>query len=109
MTIGAREKNWIVQRDFVEVFSRRELRRFPESFDPAAPGDPVAALSLGDARFNLCEEIFEGACPFKIEAHLPLANPEDVAMRIGKARDDRFAAEIDDARFVAAKFSRVFV
>ena len=109
MTIGAREKNWIVQRDFVEVFSRRELRRFPESFDPAAPGDPFAALSLGDARFNLCEETFEGVRPFKIEAHLPLANPEDVAMRIGEARDDRFAAKIEDARFVAAKFSRVFV
>ena len=30
-------------------------------------------------------------------------------MRIGEARDDRFAAKIEDARFVAAKFSRVFV
>src|SRR5947199_9507395 len=109
MTIGAREKNRISGRDFVEIFSRRELRRFPESFDPAAPGDPFTALSLGDARFNLCEETFEGVCPLKIEAHLPLANPEDVAMRIGEAGHDRFAAKIEDARFVAAKFSRVFV
>src|SRR5213594_3097061 len=109
MSVCTREKDGILRRDFVELRARRKLWRFPESLYPAAPGDPLTALSLGDARFNLCEETFEGVCPFKIEAHLPLANPEDVAMRIGEARDDRFAAKIDDARFVAAKFSRVFV
>src|SRR6266404_8341242 len=109
MTIGAREKNRIVLRDFVELRARRKLRWFPKCFDPAAARDPFATFGLRNALLNPGEKIFERVRPFEIQFHLALADSENMAMRIGETRHDRFAAKIDDARFVTAKFSRLFV
>ena len=59
VAIGAREINRIVRRDFVELRARRKLRRFPESLDPATPGDPFVRLGLRGALFYFGEKIFK--------------------------------------------------
>jgi len=109
VTVCAREKNRVFGRDLVEIGTGGKLWRFPESLDPAAPGDPFAALSLSDALLNFREKIPERVRAFEIQIHLPLADSEDVAMRISQARQNSVAVKIDNARSIAAKFVGVFV
>src|SRR5207237_1219672 len=49
MAVGAGEKNRVARRNFIQIGTGRELRRFPESLDPAAAGDPFPALGSRDA------------------------------------------------------------
>src|SRR6266496_6154617 len=109
VTVSTRKINGIVRRNFVEISTCRKLRRLPESLNPPAAGDPFAALTLRDALLNFGEKIFERVRAFEIEVHLPLADSEDVAMRIGQSRHHGFAAKVDNARFLARELFRVRV
>src|ERR1700682_645982 len=59
MTIGARKKNRIVRRYFVQVQARRKNLWFPESLDPTPARDPLAGRRLPDALFHFREKILE--------------------------------------------------
>ena len=109
VTVRAGKKYGIVGCDCIEILLCWKLWRFPKCFDPAAASDPFAGRGLRDARFHFGEKIFARVRPFEIQIHLALANSENVAMRIGQAGHNRFAAQIDNACFIAAKVLRVFV
>jgi len=114
MTVGAREKYRIVRRNFIQVTPGRESRRFPKkkkkkkkkkkvSIQPR----PVIHLPrpvLRDALFHFLEKIFARVRALEIQSHFPLANSEDVTMRIGQSRHHGFAAKVDNARFLAREF-----
>ena len=107
VTVGAGEIERIIRRDFVELFARRKLRRFPKCFDPAAAGNPFAALGIGYPLLYFGEKLVKRVCPFEIQIHLALADSENVAMRVGQTGYDGFAGKIDDTGGV--KFLRVVV
>src|SRR3977135_1281903 len=97
MAVSASQEDRIVRRELVEVLPGRELRRFPESLDPTAASDPFVALGFCDSRFHLRQKIFERVRAFQVQRQLALADSEDVTMRIGQARHQRFAAKINGA------------
>ena len=107
MTIGAREINWVVGRDLVELRSRRKLRRLPESLYPAPACDPFSALGLRGALFHFREKIFPRVRALEIQSRLAIANFKDVAMRISEAGHECVTMKIDNAG--GAKFLRVFI
>ena len=109
MSVSSAEKYRIVWRDFVEVPTRRKHRRRPESFNPAAPGYPFARLFLIDALFNFGEKILKAGDAFKVERHLAKADAGKMMMRVSHSRHQRFAIQIDDARFRAHVFLRLAI
>ena len=60
VAISAGQVDRIIRSDFVEIRSRRERLRLPESFDPSASRNPLAGLGLVDAGFDFGQKIFEG-------------------------------------------------
>src|SRR5216110_131914 len=107
MAIRTFEKYRIVWRDLVEVLAHRKLRRLPKRFDPSASGDPFAGARFADALFHPGQKVFKRICTFQVQSHFALADPENVAMRIGEAGHDRATAKIDSLG--SMKFLRVFV
>src|SRR5205807_1949058 len=56
-----------------------------------------------DALFHLGEKNFKVRDSFEIQIHLALADANEVIMSIRHPRQDRLAAQIDDARAAALK------
>src|ERR1043166_2287161 len=90
----------MIRRDRIQILTSRELRRLPKRFDPAATGDPRAFPGLTDTGFYFRQKRFERIRAFKIQAHLALADSENVAMRVGQSRNDCVTMEIDSLRCV---------
>src|SRR5438045_9338277 len=99
MAVTPDKKNRIARRDFVEIAALWKPWRFPEGLDPAAAGDPFAAIRFSCAFLHFGEKIFEPVGIFEIQVHFPLTDAKDVAMRICETRSHGFAGKIDDARF----------
>src|SRR6185369_9144896 len=93
--VGASQGNGIVWRNLVEVPSRGKCLRLPESLDPPAPGYPFARLRAIHSFFHHRQKLFEAGSAFKVQGHLARADSRKVVVRIGHARNDGVAAEID--------------
>src|ERR1043166_6733246 len=104
MTICPGEIDRVVRRDFVKLRAGGKCWWCPKRLDPAAPYDPFAGRGLRDALFYLAQKIGARVCAFEIQMHLALADPKNMAMRIGQPGHDGFAAKIDNARLRAAEF-----
>ena len=109
VTVRARQKNRIIRRDFIQIISRRKLRRFPKRFDPAAAGAPFAPLGLRDTLFHFGDKIFARVCAFEIQGKFAFADSENVAMRISQTGYDGLAGEIHHPGFVVLRFLRVVI
>src|SRR5437588_2975404 len=104
MTVGASEEDGMLGRDFIEVDASGELWRFPESLVPAAAGDPLTGFGLCNALLHFSKKFFERVGAFQVQIHFALADPENVAVRIGEPGKYGTAVEIDYARIFAPKF-----
>jgi len=69
--------------------------------------DPFAWARFVDASFHPRQKVFKRICAFQVQSHFALADPENVAMRIGEAGHDCATAKIANLR--SMKFLRVFV
>ena len=77
MAIGSGQENRISRHNFVEVLSRRELRRFPKGLNPAPADNPFAGCGFADALFHLGKKRFQSPGAFEIEAQFAFSNPEN--------------------------------
>src|SRR5687767_5828597 len=75
VTVGARKYDRIIGGNLIELSARWKYRRLPESFDPAASGDPFAAACLVHPRFNSGQKFFQAVNTFEVQRHLSKANP----------------------------------
>ena len=87
----------------------RELRRFPEVSIQPRPVIHLPGSVFATRSFTFARKSSSVLVPSRFKRHLALADPENVAMRIGQARHDGFPGEIDRLRFRRLIFFRVRV
>ena len=103
MAVRATKHDGIVRRHFVQIPARGKNGRFPESFDPATSGDPLAWFCLVDAGFDLCENILKAGYPFEVKGHLAKADSRQMVMCIRQSRHYSSSVQIDHTRLTAGE------
>ena len=101
MTVSPIQEDGIIWRNFVEIPARRKHRWSPESFNPAASGNPFAGLFLHHTLFYFDQKVLKVVNAFEVEGHLTKPDSGKMVMRISHSRYHRPATEIDNARIPA--------
>jgi len=103
VAIGALKENRIGGCDLVEFFAGEKAGRFPEGLDPAPSGNPRSRAALRRLLLHPGQDCAARSCFIKTRLGRPVADPENVTVRVGQSRHHRLSLEIDRSRGGAVK------